>query len=84
MVYKSKIRAIDEPKASFLEFLSENKYNTPEDRHLLIDALDTSRFLTFSQIQKKTPRFGAGLQDLCDFSKGDVLAIYSPNQVNNE
>lgn len=81
MVYTSKIPSIDEPKSGIFQFLFENKFKIPEDRPLLIDALEPSRFLTFAQIKKKSLQFGAGLQDVCGFMKGDVLAIYAPNQV---
>lgn len=81
MVIKSKIPAIDEPEIGIVQFLFANKFNVPEDRPLLIDALDTERFLTFRQIKKLTLQFAAGLQDICGFGKGDVLAVFSPNQV---
>lgn len=81
MVYKSKYSNVDSPKSGFLQFIFDNKYNVPEDKPLLIDALDTNRFLNFSQIKKYTLQFAAGLQDICHFKKDDVLAIYSPNQV---
>lgn len=81
MVYKSKIPAVNEPTIGFLQFLFENEFKISQDKPLLIDALDTTRFLTFPQIKKLTLQFGAGLQDVCHFKKGDVLAIYAPNQV---
>ncbi|KAG2212406.1 hypothetical protein INT47_001767 [Mucor saturninus] len=80
MVYKSKIPAVNEPTIGFLQFLFENEFKISQDKPLLIDALDTARFLTFPQIKKLTLQFGAGLQDVCYFKKGDVLAIYAPNQ----
>lgn len=81
MVYLSKLPNIIEPKTGLLQFLFENE-RIPKDRALLIDALDTSRSLTFSEIKNKVLQFGAGLQDVCDFKKGDVLALYSPNEVH--
>ncbi|KAI7869822.1 uncharacterized protein EV154DRAFT_474357 [Mucor mucedo] len=80
MVLISKIPTIDEPETGIVQFLFANKYKIPENRPLLIDALDTNRFLTFAQIKKLTLQFAAGLQDICEFGKGDVLAIFSPNQ----
>ncbi|KAG2191273.1 hypothetical protein INT47_003064 [Mucor saturninus] len=80
MVYLSKLPNIVEPKTGLLQFLFGS--DIPNDRALLIDALDTSRSLTFAQIKKKVLQFGAGLQDVCDFRKGDVMALYSPNEYN--
>ncbi|KAI7890282.1 uncharacterized protein EV154DRAFT_603277 [Mucor mucedo] len=80
MVYLSKLPNIVEPKTGLLQFLFGS--DIPNDRALLIDALDTSRSLTFAQIKKKVLQFGAGLQDICDFRKGDVMALYSPNEYN--
>lgn len=81
MVYKSKIPNVNEPTTGLLQFMFENIYNVSQDKPLLIDALDTTRFLTFSQIKTLILQFGAGLQDICNFKAGDVLAIYAPNRV---
>lgn len=82
MVYSSKLPNIVEPRTGLLQFLFSSK--VPQDRPLLIDALDTSRSLTFSQLKKNVLQFGAGLQDVCGFQKGDILALYSPNTVKFE
>lgn len=79
MVYLSKLPNIVEPKTGLLQFLFNS--NVPNDRALLIDALNPSRSLTFAQIKQKVLQFGAGLQDVCGFQKGDVMALYSPNEV---
>jgi hypothetical protein len=81
MVYKSKLPAIEEPKIGIIQFIFANTNNTPEDKPLLIDALD-NRFITYAQLKDSVLRFGAGLQDVCGFNTDDVLAIYAPNQVN--
>lgn len=83
MVYSSKLPIIDLPESSIIQFLFENKFNTPEDRPILIDAND-GRFLTFAQLKDEVLRFGAGLQDVCGFQTNDVVAVYAPNQVNAE
>lgn len=80
MVYRSKLPDIEEPKTGIIQFIFSNKNNTPEDKPLLIDALD-NRFITYAQLKDYVLRFGAGLQDVCDFKSDDVLALYAPNQV---
>ncbi|KAL9550128.1 hypothetical protein MBANPS3_004868 [Mucor bainieri] len=81
MVYSSKLPSLDLPKSSIIQFLFANKFNTPEDRPLLIDAND-GRYLTFAQLKDQVLRFGAGLQDVCGFQANDVVAVYAPNQYN--
>lgn len=82
MVFTSKLPAIDVPKTGIIQFVFANKNKTPEDRPLLIDALD-NRFITYGQLKDLVLRFGAGLQDVCDFKTDDVLALYAPNQVES-
>lgn len=80
MVYKSKLPSFEEPKTGIIQFIFSNKNKTPEDKPLLIDALD-NRSITYAQLKDLVLRFGAGLQDVCDFKTDDVLALYAPNQV---
>ncbi|KAI8058837.1 hypothetical protein BDF21DRAFT_467674 [Thamnidium elegans] len=47
---------------------------------MIIDALDTSRFLIYAQLKDSVFRFGTGLQDVCGFKNDDVLALLSHNQ----
>lgn len=81
MVYKSKLPPIEEPVTGIIQHLFSNKYNTPEDRPILIDAV-TNRFLTYAQLRDSILRFAAGLQDVCGFQSDDVLTLYAPNQYN--
>jgi acyl-CoA synthetase (AMP-forming)/AMP-acid ligase II len=80
MVYKSKLPAIEEPTTGIIQFIFANVNKTPEDKPLLIDAID-NRFITYGQLKSSVLRFGAGLQDVCDFKSDDVLALFAPNQV---
>lgn len=81
MVYKSNFPDVELPQGSVIEFIFANKNKTPEDKPVLIDALD-GRFLTYSQLKTQVLQFAAGLQDVCDFRDDDVLALYAPNQVS--
>ncbi|EIE78540.1 hypothetical protein G6F46_005763 [Rhizopus delemar] len=79
MVIHSPLPSIDIPQVGLVQFLFSNINNVPEDRELLIDA-ETGKSLTFAAIKDNILRFAAGLQDKCQFKKGDVIAIFSPNQ----
>ncbi|KAL7321159.1 hypothetical protein PS15m_000963 [Mucor circinelloides] len=81
MVYSSKLPSLNLPKSSIIQFLFANKFNTPEDRPLLIDA-NNGRNLTLAELKDQVLRFGAGLQDVCGFQTNDVVAVYAPNQYN--
>jgi 4-coumarate--CoA ligase len=82
MVIKSLLPTINIPETSIIEFIFNNSHKTPEDRKVLIDAF-TGESLTFGQLKDSVLRFAASLQDKFAFTKGDVVAIYSPNQVND-
>ncbi|CAO3689637.1 unnamed protein product [Rhizopus stolonifer] len=80
MVYSSKYQHFKEPETGVIQYVFSNKYGTPEDKPLLIDALDPSRYITYGQLKDQVLQFAAGLQDICDFKSDDVLALYAPNQ----
>lgn len=82
MVIQSILPPITIPEIGILQLLFKNTHKTPENRKLLIDAF-TGESLTFGQLKDNILRFGASLQDKFNFQKGDVVAIYAPNQVNN-
>ncbi|KAK4516851.1 uncharacterized protein ATC70_000176 [Mucor velutinosus] len=81
MVYTSKLPAIEEPTTGIIQFIFANVNKTPEDKPLLIDALN-DRFITYAQLKSSVLKFAAGLQDVCGFNSTDVLALYAPNQYN--
>ncbi|KAI8084129.1 uncharacterized protein B0P05DRAFT_536257 [Gilbertella persicaria] len=81
MVIQSTLPPIQVPEIGIIQFLFKNTNNTPEDRPLLIDAL-TGESLTFGQIKDRILQFAATLQDRFQFKKGDVVAVFSPNQMD--
>jgi 4-coumarate--CoA ligase len=83
MVIQSPLPPIKVPEIGIIQFLFSNPYNTPEDRKILIDAF-TGDSLTFAQLKDNVLRFAASLQDKFQFKMGDVVAIYSPNQVRSD
>jgi len=81
MVIRSTLPAIKVPETGVIQFLFEtNPHQIPENRKLLIDAF-TGESLTYGKLKDNILRFAATLQDKFDFKRGDVVAIYSPNQV---
>lgn len=80
MVIQSLLPRVNIPETGILQFLFKNTHKTPEDRKLYIDAF-TGDSLTYGQLKDNILRFAATLQDKFNFQKGDVVAIYSPNQV---
>lgn len=82
MVIQSILPPIIVPEVGILQLLFKNIHNTPENRKIYVDAF-TGESLTFGQLKDNILRFAASLQDTFDFQKGDVVAIYAPNQVNS-
>lgn len=81
MVIQSPLPDIKVPETGIIQFLfNDNPHNIPEDRKLLIDAF-TGESLTYGKLKDNIFRFAATLQDKFNFKHGDVVAIYSPNQV---
>jgi hypothetical protein len=81
MVIQSTFPSIKVPEVGIIQFLFSNPYKTPEDRKILIDAF-TGESLTLAQLKDNILRFAASLQDKFQFKRGDVVSLYSPNQVS--
>ncbi|GAA5813305.1 hypothetical protein MFLAVUS_006780 [Mucor flavus] len=81
MVIQSLLPRVTIPETGILQFLFKNTHKTPEDKKLYIDAF-TGESLTYGQLKDNILRFAATLQDKFNFQKGDVVAIYSPNQMD--
>ncbi|KAI7863085.1 hypothetical protein BDF14DRAFT_1847711 [Spinellus fusiger] len=67
------------PTTNLVHHIFYSKFKTPEDKVLSVDAL-TKKTLTFGQIKENILRFAAGLQDVYHIHKGDIVAVYAPNQ----
>ncbi|KAI8875815.1 acetyl-CoA synthetase-like protein [Backusella circina FSU 941] len=80
MVIKSQLPDITIPRTGILQFLFENS-SVPENKKVFFDAF-TGESLTLGQLKDNIFKFAAGLQDKFGFNKGDVVAIYSPNQMD--
>ncbi|KAI9257313.1 hypothetical protein BDA99DRAFT_561803 [Phascolomyces articulosus] len=79
-VFTSKYPDIPEPQTGLAQTLFETEVqNKNVDRVCYVDAL-TGEQLTFRQPKVISYRFAAGLQDVCGFQRGDVLAMCAPNR----
>ena len=85
MVIKSPYPYIDIPETDIPTLLFETErpkhFNYPRNRPLFIDA-KTGKSLSLNQIHDQSRRFGQGLKEKWDWHKGDVLCIFSVNQVD--
>ncbi|RIB23979.1 hypothetical protein C2G38_2169812 [Gigaspora rosea] len=58
-----------------------NPNKIPDEKVIFVDGV-TGRSYTFGEFKHETKKFAAGLQDKLEFKRGDVLAIFSTNQVD--
>jgi 4-coumarate--CoA ligase len=49
---------------------------------VIYKAVDSPRQYTFAEVKAEATAFGAGLRHLWDWHKGEVLALFSPNDVD--
>jgi 4-coumarate--CoA ligase len=82
VILRSKIPDVEIPSIGIYQFIfSDEKYSS-DDKAVFIDGI-TDKKLTFGKLKSNSKKFAAGLQDKLNFKRGDVLSIFSPNQVNN-
>lgn len=85
MVIKSSYPTIDIPDVDIPTFLFETErpsnFSFPRNRPLFIDA-KTGRSLSLDQVHDQSRRFGQGLKEKWGWQKGDVLCIFSMNQID--
>ncbi|KAI9248196.1 hypothetical protein BY458DRAFT_526649 [Sporodiniella umbellata] len=79
MVIRSTFPDVDIPRAGLIPFIFSNPFNAPQDHPIYVDPI-IKKSLTYSETKDSVLRFAAGLQDVCEFKKGDVLAVFAPNQ----
>ena len=80
VIFKSKIPDVEIPSIGIFQHVFSNKNKIPEDKAIFVDGI-TDKKLTFAEIKSNSKKFAAGLQDKINFKRGDVLSIFSPNQV---
>ncbi|CAG8587619.1 13669_t:CDS:10, partial [Acaulospora colombiana] len=80
-VFRSHYSDVEIPDIGIYHFVTSNPNNIPDSKVVFVDAT-THRKITFGEFKRDSKRFAAGLQDQLEFKRGDVLCIYSPNQVD--
>ncbi|KAI8938846.1 hypothetical protein NX059_004708 [Plenodomus lindquistii] len=53
-----------------------------DDKVIYRSATDANRNYTFAQVESLATTFGEGLQNLWDWQRTDVLALYAPNDID--
>ncbi|RIB21632.1 hypothetical protein C2G38_1999103, partial [Gigaspora rosea] len=81
MIFKSKYPDIKIPQVGIYQYVTSNPNKIPDDKVIYMDGV-TGRSYTFGEFKHESKKFAAGLQDQLEFKRGDVLAIFSPNQVD--
>ncbi|KAF9350442.1 putative fatty-acid--CoA ligase FadD10 [Mortierella sp. AD094] len=79
-IYTSRLPDQPIPQINAYTFATSNPNNTKDSHPLLIDAL-TKRVITYGEWKRDTRRWATGLQSI-GFGRGDVLALFSFNQVD--
>ena len=79
MVFKSTVLDIDIKSKGAYQSLFNDQNRISDSKSIFIDG-PTGRKLTYGELKSSTKKLAAGLIDI-GFKRGDVLAIYSTNQV---
>ena len=64
---------------AFMFLRSEKDF--PDDKVIYRAVEDPDRHYTYAQVKSAATAFGEGLQNLWDWQRGDVFAIYAPNDI---
>ncbi|KAF8534024.1 hypothetical protein BDD12DRAFT_783981 [Trichophaea hybrida] len=82
MPFHSKYPPIGVPQVDLYSFIFDRKdMPFPDDQVIFVDG-NTRRELKFSDIRNQAKAFGIGLKSFWGWRKGDVLAIFSPNNID--
>ncbi|KAF9984650.1 putative fatty-acid--CoA ligase FadD10 [Mortierella antarctica] len=80
MIYRSHIPDQVIPQINAYSFAVSNPNNTRDSHPILVDAL-TKQVITFGEWKRDTRRWATGLESI-GFKRGDVVALFSFNQVD--
>ncbi|CAG8494782.1 25004_t:CDS:10 [Dentiscutata erythropus] len=81
MIFKSKYPDVTIPQVGIYQYVISNPKKISDDKVIYVDGI-TGKSITYGEFKHESKKFAAGLQDKLDFKRGDVLAIFSPNQVD--
>ncbi|KAF9087533.1 hypothetical protein BGX23_008057 [Mortierella sp. AD031] len=80
-IYRSHLPDQPVPYMNAYSFAISNPNNTPDAYPILIDGI-TKQTITFGQWKRDIRRFATALQRNLGFKRGDVLALFSFNQID--
>ncbi|KAF2772343.1 4-coumarate-CoA ligase-like protein [Teratosphaeria nubilosa] len=81
MPVKSPYQDVNIPPLDMWAFMFNQPRDFP-DSQVIYRAINSPRHYTFADVKAAATTFGEGLCNLWDWQKGDVLAIYAPNDVD--
>ncbi|RUP46018.1 hypothetical protein BC936DRAFT_147448 [Jimgerdemannia flammicorona] len=82
MLITSRSPSLQIPLVDVVSYVFSNPQHVPEDKVIMIDG-PSEKTVTFGQLVDNAKKVGRGLVKKLDFKRGEVVAVYSPNQVSN-
>jgi len=80
MILRSTVPDVTIPSLGLYQYATRNENRIDDNKPVFIDAV-TGAEMTFGEFKRDSKRLAAGLQNKLGLKKGDVVAIFSPNQV---
>ncbi|KAF0560713.1 acetyl-CoA synthetase-like protein [Gigaspora margarita] len=80
MIFESKYPDIKIPQVDVYQYVTSNPERISDDKIIYVNGI-TGKGYTYGEFRHESKKFAAGLQDKLGFKRGDVLAIFSPNQI---
>ncbi|KAJ4374996.1 hypothetical protein N0V83_002075 [Neocucurbitaria cava] len=82
MPSKSPFPDVEIPEVDLWDLIFDRKDRDFSDNKVIYRAIDSDRKYTFADVRNLATLFGEGLLNLWDWQKDDVLALYSPNDID--
>ncbi|KAI1614576.1 phenylacetyl-CoA ligase [Exophiala viscosa] len=82
MPFESEHAPISIPNVDIWTFLFERTDRVFPDNHVVLVDVSARKQHTFQDVRQTAERFGRGLRHHWNWQKGDVMAIFSPNNVD--
>ena len=82
MIYESPYPPVTVPEIDLWSFLFERKAKPFADSKEIFTDSETGRTYTFGDLRSTSLEFGRGIQALWNWQRGDVMAFYTPNNID--
>ena len=82
MPTESSFPSVDIPDVDLWGFMFDRKTKDFEDSQVIYRAVNSDRNYTYADVKASATAFGEGLRNLWDWEKGDVLALFTPNDID--